>query len=109
IGCLLNASAAAEAVSRYLAGHGNVTILACGERWQEPGYNEDLRFAIEDSLGAGAVLAGLEAEKSPEARVCEAAFRGCRDALRELLWHCGSGRELRERGFPGDVEHAAQL
>ena len=29
--------------------------------------------------------------------------------LKTLLWECGSGRELRAKGFGHDVEHAAQL
>jgi 2-phosphosulfolactate phosphatase len=109
-GCLLNATAVARAAALHLReGAGAVTVLACGERWEEPFGDEGLRFAIEDYLGAGAILAGIEAEQSPEARVCEATFRACRSSLAALLRDCGSGRELRERGFPGDVEHAAQL
>jgi 2-phosphosulfolactate phosphatase len=60
-------------------------------------------------LGAGAILASLRYEQSPEARVCANAFTHSRHDIAALLWECGSGRELREMGFPEDVHHAAQL
>jgi 2-phosphosulfolactate phosphatase len=60
-------------------------------------------------LGAGAILSHLEHPKSPEARACEGAFRHVRDDLPAVLWECGSGRELREKGFGEDVRHAARL
>ncbi|HEY5004049.1 MAG TPA: hypothetical protein VII61_12895 [Ktedonobacteraceae bacterium] len=31
------------------------------------------------------------------------------DRLETLLWDCGSGRELRAKGFEGDVISAARL
>lgn len=48
-------------------------------------------------------------EKSPEARICEGAFTQMRAELAELLRDCATGRELHERGFGADVEHAARL
>ena len=66
--------------------------------------------ALEDYLGAGAVLSALsEASRSPEARVCEAAFRELRNELPEILRECGSGRELEKMGFEQDVAFAAEL
>jgi 2-phosphosulfolactate phosphatase len=112
VGALVNASAVSRAVASILAESDlNVTVLACGERWQLPSEDGELRFAIEDYLGAGAILAGLPPTlaRSPEAQLCEAGFRSVRGELRELLWECGSGRELREMGYPEDVEHAARL
>ena len=106
VGSLLNARAVAEVVRRELeAGHDGraVTVLACGERWQAPPpaeAGETLRFALEDYLGAGAILAGLPAlSKSPEARACESAFRAASADLDAVLWECGSGRELRAKGY----------
>jgi len=66
-------------------------------------------MAIEDYLGAGAILSELSYPKSPEARVCEGSFRQSRRNLDEIIWDCGSGRELREAGFGDDVRHAARL
>jgi 2-phosphosulfolactate phosphatase len=110
VGTLLNAAAVGAAVGRLLADTAHsVTVIACGERWATVEEDEGLRVAVEDYLGAGAILSCLDAPLSPEARVCAGAFAGARAALAELLWECGSGRELRHMGFPDDVRHAAQL
>ena len=110
VGALVNAAAVGAAVARLLARTGLcVTVIACGERWPEPGEDGELRVALEDYLGAGAILSALPGTLSPEARVCAGAFRAARPELAALLWDCGSGRELREKGFPADVRHAAQL
>jgi len=65
--------------------------------------------AIEELLRAGAILSYLSQGKSPEACVCEGAFIQVQDRLETLLWDCGSGRELRAKGFEGDVISAARL
>ena len=109
-GSLINAQAVARFVSARLAeGDQAVSILVCGERWLTPVAGEDLRFAVEDWLGAGAILSHLDADKSPEAQVCEAAFRGVRHRLEETLLNGGSGVELCEKGYEQDVLHAARL
>ncbi len=109
VGALLNARAVAAAVSRVLeAADLGVTVLACGERWAAPSEDGELRFAAEDYLGAGAILSLLAHEKSPEACLCEGAFRQVGGDLAAALWDCGSGRELRAKGFGGDVRHAAR-
>jgi 2-phosphosulfolactate phosphatase len=109
VGALVNASAVGRAVSRLVqAADRSVTVVACGERWKEAAEDGALRVAIEDYLGAGAILAAISAEKSPEAEVCEAAFRGCADRLAEILWECASGRELRAKGLEEDVRLAAR-
>ena len=110
VGALLNARALATAVSALLEEQNHsVTVIACGERWTTPSEDGELRIAIEDYLGAGAILSYLPYEKSPEAQVCEGAFLQARDQLPALIWDCGSGRELRTKGFEEDVKHAAQL
>lgn len=110
VGTLINAAAVGAAVGQVLArtDHG-VTVIACGERWATVEDDEGLRVAVEDYLGAGAILSTLDGPLSPEARVCVGAFAGARATLAELLWECGSGRELRQMGFAEDVRHAAQL
>ena len=110
VGALVNAEAVATVVSHLLDTTDRcVTIIACGERWQPPSADGALRVALEDYLGAGAILASLHHEPSPEARVCASAFTHSRRDIAALLWDCGSGRELRSMGFPEDVRHAAQL
>ena len=110
VGTLINAKAVATAVASLLEEHPlSVTVIACGERWSTPTEDGDLRVAVEDYLGAGAILSYLPYDKSPEASVCEGAFIQARDRLDTLLLECGSGRELREKGFEQDVIHAAQL
>jgi 2-phosphosulfolactate phosphatase len=102
-GCLRNASA----VARFAASRGGTTaVIAAGELWPDGG----LRPAVEDLIGAGAVLAGMDADTmSPEARAAAAAFRAARDDLPGALAGSASGRELVERGFSDDVAIAARL
>lgn len=112
VGALVNARAISEAVAEILASTDlSVTVLACGERWRQPSEDGELRFAIEDYLGAGATLSGLPASlsRSPEAAICQGAFLEARDDLAQILTESGSGRELRAMGYPEDVEHAARL
>jgi 2-phosphosulfolactate phosphatase len=110
LGALVNAQAVAAAVSRLLdTTNLNVTVLACGERWQTPSEDGDLRFAIEDYLGAGAIFSYLPQTKSPEALLCATAFQQTIPLLAEMLLECGSGRELQARGQADDVRHAANL
>jgi 2-phosphosulfolactate phosphatase len=112
IGALLNARAVASAVSNVLNGMDSsacMTVIACGERESTLPENNPIRFAVEDYLGAGAILSYLGFEKSPEARVCQSAFADNKKNMRNILWECESGRELRAEGFGKDVEFASQL
>jgi 2-phosphosulfolactate phosphatase len=110
IGALVNAKAVARAVSNILESTQLcVSLIACGERERTSSIDGELRVAVEDYLGAGAVLSYLKHSKSPEARVCEGAFISAEKDLRETIWDCISGRELRNEGFGDDVEVSAQL
>jgi len=110
VGALVNARAVADILTHLLDKADRcITVIACGERWVPSTEDGDLRVAIEDDLGAGAILSCLDMDKSPEARACEGAFLRLKDHLAEILRGCGSGRELREVGFAGDVDHASQL
>ena len=106
-GCLRNASAVAR-VARDLARGASVAVIAAGE--QRRAHAESLRPAVEDLIGAGAVLAALAPDApSPEAQVAMAAFRAAADDLTSFLTGCASGRELIAAGFPEDVAIAAEL
>lgn len=115
VGALVNAQAVGAAVGRALAqtDSGSVTVLVCGERWDEPSEDGALRFALEDYLGAGAILSFIPAalSRSPEAQSAEAAFRAAHAAadLTNTLLACGSGIELAAKGYEDDVRHAARL
>jgi 2-phosphosulfolactate phosphatase len=101
-GCLRNAAAVGEWAGE--AG-GPVTVLACGERWPDG----SLRPSLEDLLGAGAVLASVAGDPSPEARAAIAAFHDAARRLPEALSECASGRELTEKGWAADIRYAARL
>lgn len=113
IGALVNAAAVARAAAAAACQGNNaaITVLACGERWESPDVNGDGRWALEDYLGAGAVLSFLPPvlSRSPEAAVCEAAFRAVHADLENVLLGCGSGIELIDKGHEADVRDAARL
>ena len=107
VGALVNASAVGQAVTGLMADPNlNTGIIACGEREKEPPH--DLRPAVEDYLGAGAILSHIPFDKSPEAMVCESAFKTNEGRVKELIWNSVSGRELRAIRFEADVEFAAR-
>jgi 2-phosphosulfolactate phosphatase len=101
-GSLRNAAAVAEAASRLGS---TFNIIPAGERWLDG----SLRPALEDWIGAGAILRGLPGDRSPEAESAVALFERHREALIEILDKCGSGRELDARGHSKDKFIAGQL
>jgi 2-phosphosulfolactate phosphatase len=103
-GCLRNAKAVAAA-ALAVAGEGPIGIIPAGEQWPDG----SLRPAVEDLLGAGAILDALGLPLSPEARVACDAFRSAVPDLTVILRACVSGQELIGRGFGEDVEFAAAL
>ena len=105
-GCVRNAGAVAAVAA---ASDGAVGVVAAGERWGGPA--GPLRPALEDLIGAGAILAaaGPGADLSPEARSARAAFHDARPRLAEALAAGGGGRELTARGWADDLSLAAAL
>lgn len=109
-GCLRNASA----VGRWLArlGYGTaerpVLVIAAGERWPDG----SLRPALEDLLGAGAIIAELESRGAGPLSCEAAAARTCFAQTADVtsaVAACSSGIELARSGFADDVAIATEL
>jgi 2-phosphosulfolactate phosphatase len=100
--CLRNA---ASVGAWLLHRDGPVGVIACGERWPDG----SLRPAVEDLIGAGAVVAVLARTRScsPEAAAARVAFEAAAGDLATVLADCASGRELRARGLGDDITWAA--
>ena len=100
-GCLRNS----RSVAAYAGIGRTVAVIACGERWDDG----SLRPAVEDLIGAGAIIRHLRGSKSPEAKAAQAAFEaGSSDLLGTVLASV-SGQQLARAGFRRDVEHSARL
>lgn len=80
-------------------------MIPAGERWSDG----SLRPAIEDLIGAGAILYELNAECSPEAEIAREAFRCSLPRLADIIRGCVCGRGLIERGFAEDLELTLSL
>ena len=80
-------------------------MVAAGERWPD----NSLRPALEDLVGAGAVIAGINAAKSPDAMAAQVVYEQMKPDLAGCLRSIASGAELVSRGFAADVEFAAEL
>ncbi|MDQ0726376.1 2-phosphosulfolactate phosphatase [Microbacterium sp. W4I20] len=109
VGGIRNASAVARAVQTVQErrqARTSVAIIAAGEVDPAGG----LRFAVEDQLGAGAIVAALTDlgidHTAPDAAVAAEGFRALRRAMRHLLTASGSAREL-EIGVPSTARMAA--
>ena len=113
LGGFRNAAAVADAVLAEQQRRGTRTSVAIVAAGEQADAAAPLRFAVEDQLGAGAVLGALEAlgidHTSPEAAAASESFRGLRLAVRHLLTASGSGQELIERGLRDEALRAAQL
>ena len=97
-----------KSIARYLsAKYKTITVISSGEQWED----KSLRPAIEDLLGAGALISELTGNKSPEAKMAEEAFKALNksNSIPGILLFCGSGKELLARGFPDDVLIASEL
>ena len=86
-----------------------VAVVAVGEVRA----NGAMRFALEDLLGAGAIIDALAAVGidycSPEAAAAAAAFSGLRNATGHLIGASTSGRAATARGNRGWVDEAIAL
>lgn len=101
-GCLRNAAAVAAHASRFGK---RVAVVPAGERWDDG----SLRPAVEDFVGAGAIIRLLAGRRSAEAHAAVAAFENAASDLAQTLCGCTSGKELIDRDFASDVTVAARL
>ncbi len=104
VGCLLNREAVARAA---LAMDGPVALVCAGD-------GGGRRLALEDVIGAGAILdAALSLEPSlmldDSARLAHWAFLACRDDLAEALANTQHGLRLLSLGLGEDVSFCARL
>ena len=97
VGGIRNAAAVARAVQTIQErrqARTSVAVIAAGE--MDAG--GALRFAVEDQLGAGAIVSALSDRgidhTAPDAAVAAEGFRALRGALRHMIGASGSGREL---------------
>jgi 2-phosphosulfolactate phosphatase len=115
LGALRNASTVAAAVLAEQERRGartSIAVIAAGEMTGRDAA-ATVRFAVEDQLGAGAVVDALGAlgidHTSPDAAVAAESFRALRRAVKHLLTASGSGLELIERGMRDEVLAAAAV
>lgn len=115
VGALCNASAVADEIVRWQherAARTSVAVIAAGELTSRA-EDAPLRFAVEDLLGAGAIIDALSTRgidhTSPEAAAAAASFTGLRGATKHLFTASGSGGELLERGRGDEVVAAASV
>lgn len=97
VGSLRNATAVArvvQTIQERRQERTSVAVIAAGEA-DAAGAQ---RFAVEDQLGAGAIILALSDRgidhTAPDAAVAAEGFRALRGALRHLIGASGSGREL---------------
>ena len=74
-GCLRNARAVAARATQLGK---RISVIAAGDRWTKDGgglASGGLRAALEDLMGAGAIISYLDGRQSPEAETAVANFR----------------------------------
>ena len=103
-GCFRNARAVGAA-ARRLAGDGTIVVIAAGERWPD----QTLRPAIEDWLGAGAIIDALGGTRNAEADLAAEAYREAKPRLDQILRDSRSGGELSGWGYAADIEVALEV
>jgi 2-phosphosulfolactate phosphatase len=101
-GCIRNAKAVAHAAQQLGS---RISLVPAGERWPDG----SLRPALEDLVGAGAIIHYLPGKRSPESELAEGTFLHFKDSLKSCIEQCSSGKELIGRGFASDVDLAAAL
>lgn len=108
-GCLRNPKAIAVWLTRRQAvSAAPIAVVAAGERWPD----DSLRPAVEDLLGAGAIIDALcrigHRRLSPEAEAARACFAASPSVV-SAVRSCASARELALGGFVADVDIAVEV
>lgn len=101
-GCLRNARAVTTAAQQIGK---RISVIPAGEIWPDG----NLRPAIEDLIGAGAIISHLSGKRSPEAEAAVAIFVSVQSHLLATLQQCSSGREIIDIGFGNDIDLAVAL
>jgi 2-phosphosulfolactate phosphatase len=101
VGCFRNRRAVVQLAQSFAR---PVAVIAAGERWPDG----SLRPALEDLLGAGAIISQLSGSRSAEAKIAALAFENAVD-LSGDLFSCASGVELATRGFSEDLSVAVEI
>ncbi|WP_108248900.1 2-phosphosulfolactate phosphatase [Planctomonas deserti] len=111
-GSLRNAAAVADevlALQERLGDRATVAVIAAGERHASGA----LRPAVEDLLGAGAIVDALTAvgidHCSPEAATASSAYHALRRGIGHLVSASASAEELRGADSTADVDLARQV
>ncbi|MEU4767058.1 2-phosphosulfolactate phosphatase [Actinosynnema sp. NPDC023794] len=111
-GCLRNARAIATA-ARALAAGGPIGVVPGGERWgvniTDDADAGPLRPAVEDLLGAGAIMSSLLGYGSASVEAALAAETYAWASVEDVVAGCVSGRELIAAGHAGDVALASEV
>jgi 2-phosphosulfolactate phosphatase len=103
-GSIRNAAAIAACANEH---RWSLAVIGAGEHWRG---SSGMRPCLEDLLGAGAILNGLDESRcSPEARSAIGAYRHVAHDLTTSLRACAGGRELEAWGYAEDVTMAAEL
>lgn len=98
-GCLRNATAVSDWLAIRMERGDSGAIIAAGERWRD---DDSLRPALEDHLGAGAILSALSAlgywsAMSPEAQSAAGLSDAVRPRLDRAMRDCVGAREWASR------------
>ena len=105
--CLAGSLRNAKAVAHRAMNLGTeIAIIPAGERWLS---DDSLRPAMEDWIGAGAIISHFTGKKSPEAISAEEAFKSVSGNLSKTLTECSSGQELVFSGYLDDILSIADL
>jgi 2-phosphosulfolactate phosphatase len=103
-GCLRNARAVAK-MAESIAGDGTIAVIAAGERWPD----QTLRPAIEDWLGAGAIIKASIGKANAEAGLAVEAYKAVEGSVAEIVRDSRSGQELAGWGYSEDVDVALEI
>jgi 2-phosphosulfolactate phosphatase len=107
IACFLNARTAGRLLGDISRDRGTgIVLVPAGEALEDQ--ESDLvhrRFAVEDYLGCGAILAELKVDLDEEAEACREAFLAAKIGLAGIIRDSPSGKYLVDRGQAADLSH----